>query len=67
MIPADRCFADSGQILDKKDSDMGEQHVKRRGSWWHYCWVVSKAFHDVGRRRLISFSLKTQDLAQTKL
>ena len=67
MIPADRCFADSGQILDKRDPDMWGQHLKRRGSWWHYCWVVPKAFHDVGRRRLISFSLKTQDFAQTKL
>ena len=42
-------------------------HLKRRGRWWHYFPAVPERYLDVGRRRHICFSLKTQDFAVAKV
>ena len=46
---------------------MWGQHLKQRGRWWHYYRAVPRDFHDVEQRKLISFSLKTQDFSEAKL
>ncbi len=42
-------------------------HLKQKGRWWHYYRSVPKIYHDVDARRLISFSLKTNNFAEAKL
>jgi len=42
-------------------------HLKQKGRWWHYYRSVPKTYHDVDARRLISFSLKTNDFGEAKL
>jgi hypothetical protein len=46
---------------------MWGQHVKRRGRWWHYYRATPKAFCVVERRKVITFALRTSDVAQAKL
>lgn len=46
---------------------MWGQHLKKKGRWWHYYRSVPRIYHDLDKRRLISFSLKTSDFAEAKL
>ena len=39
-------------------------HLKQKGHWWHYYRSVPKTYHDIDARRLISFSLKTNNFAK---
>ncbi|WP_306046558.1 DUF6538 domain-containing protein [Nioella sp. MMSF_3534] len=41
-------------------------HLKQKGRWWHYYRAVPREFHDVERKRLISFTLKTGDFVEAR-
>ena len=42
-------------------------HLNKKGRWWHYYRSVPRIYHDLDKRRLIRFSLKTSDFAEAKL
>jgi len=42
-------------------------HLKNRGGWWHYFRNRPKRYLDVEKRKIITFSLRTQSFAEAKM